>query len=235
MLNQIRSLTSLRCSESVSDEYLFPRISSLTSLCFSKSIPSRVFASANQFTLSLHYIESVRWWLYVPAESVRWWGCAVQWISSSLTRLRCNESLFDEYLLQQISSLTSMCFSESIPSRVFASANQFTSSLRCSESVRWWLYVPAESVRWRGCVVQWISSLTSMCIIELAYWLVCATPNQFPDEVVWWSEAGRWRVCASANQFADEVLRCIKSVPRRGCVGHRISSLTSLWFSESVP
>jgi hypothetical protein len=93
---------------------------------------------------------------------------------SSLTSMCITDSVRWGVWTSPISSLTGMCFSAIVQWRLFASPNKF------------------------GDEVVWC--------IESVHWRVSASAYQFPDEVVRSRESICWRVCASVNQFFDEVV-----------------------------
>jgi hypothetical protein len=195
------------CSESVCwlvyalankfpNESVLPRISSLTSLWFSKSGRWRVYASANPFAheLALQQIrsltswrcsESVRWWLSIlvdqfadeyvsPVLPMNWFGCSesVPWQVFTSANQFPHKSV-----LQRIPSLTSMCFRESVHYKfalqwISLLMTLFFSGIRSLTRLRW-----SESVLWWVCVVA--NEFADDSTFQR---------NQFAYEVVWWSE-----------------------------------------------
>jgi hypothetical protein len=117
----ISSLTSLCFSQIVrwrvcawgnqfADEFVLRQICSLTSLCFSESIPWRCcLVYGISLGTSMCITESVRWWVFASAKQFD-----------------------DESVLQRMSSLISLCFSEAV----------FDKVVRCRESI-WWRVCPS--------------------------------------------------------------------------------------------
>ena len=187
---------------------------SLMSLRFSESGRWQVCASVNQFAdnsllqrisspTCLGFTESVRWW---------GWGVAHQFVN--------------EFLLQQIRSLMILCFNESVSWLVYPSANQFVANfvlhrfssltrLRCSESG---CLRVCESVRWQGCVVQGISSLTSLCFSESVPWWICASVNSFADEFALQWISSLMTLCSSKSVRwrYRTLMRARRPFPERG-------------------
>jgi hypothetical protein len=177
------------------------RISLLTSLCFREAVRSQVCAWANQFPDKVVWSrESVRWRVSASAiqvtnevvwclKSVHWWVCGlanqfpdeILW-SRELVHWRVSAFMY-QFLDEVVMSR------ESVGWRMCASGNQFADE----------------------CVLQAISSLTSMCFPEPARWGIYALSTS-PLTSRCLSVIVGWRVRASANQFPDESL-LDKSVP----------------------
>jgi len=197
--NGISSLTRL-CGavNQFADEYVHHRISSLTSLCYTKSGRWQVWGVANQFLTSICFRESAPSRVcalanpfpheYLLQRISSLWVCITSNLfvdDSTFQRnqfadevVRCNESVHRWQGWGATNHfLTSICFSKSAPSRVCALANPF----------------PHEYL------LQRISSLRVCVAANLFADDSTFQRNQFVDEVVWCSESVRWRVCASSN------------------------------------
>jgi hypothetical protein len=188
-------------------------------LCFNESVRSRVGVTANLFAneLALQWISSLMT-LY-SSESVRWWVCVT--------------SFSDELIREQrISSLTSLCFSKLVPSRVCASANPFPheyvlqriSSLRVCIAAN---QFADDSIFQQNSFtdqvkVKRISSLMSLCCSELVCTKFALQQMSSLMTLHFSGISSLMRLCGVVNQFVDEHLH------------HRISLLTSPCFNESV-
>jgi hypothetical protein len=178
------------------------RFSSLTSVWYSESVRWLLSTSANQFAEEsmIHWISSLTSLCFT--KSVHWWGAA-----------------------HRISLLMILCSSGSDRWRFHVTS--WMTSLWCSESVRWLVFVSTnyfadKSVIQRFSSLTSICSLTSLCFNESVRRWVFTPKDLFADDYVFQQIFSLTRLCGAMNQFAEKY------------VHHRISSLTSLCFSESV-